>query len=1711
MPPQTFDLARQTSQFAKFLDSVVRLKTKAIAEVAQYPSVRWFDEMPRGDKRLTSPLLDGRADEGDVRWLVAHRPVAPSLPKAPALCQPWLEGVDLSLPSRPPAMSEAKQVRDDRGQTVVETVPEDVLAAWQVYLDQNWKPWAEAHVRYQQVLREYEHLFTLHTKLEGNPDGLELLVGVGLLSCALDNEHTYRRHLVSFRAEVAFESTSGTISVVPSADFQSGRLETDFLPVGHRTAIEPRTAGVEEGLNALGVSLHDTGVLDNLLKSLVHTIAPKSRYVEGLSPVRANAGEAVAALAPALVLRDRGTRALVDLIDRIGKSSLSPSEATEPWRRLMEDRSVFVETDSRSPTGGFDGPLYFPLATNEEQQRIVSRVDHAAGVLVEGPPGTGKSHTIANLISHYLATGQRVLVTAQTSQALEVLRDKIPGQLREMCVSLIGNGNESDKALERSVRGVLAQFDDSRSPAARRRDAETLDREMASLKDRIAATEKELLDLRRAEAEEVEPVPGYRHSRMQLAQRLERERPRLGEIRDAIEWNAVVPEYTGGWNALADYASSLTPAVRESFALLWFAVPFDRNRSAGVLARLRDARTAVASIDPNDELLRSLRRVASSSLKALQDWVQEPATAENATGASDGPLFSAVRQSVLDLDVVRWRALHSELEAALAAITEDVIRSCVAVEVNGRTVAEAFQAVQALDEHYAAGGRRRVAWVMTPPVVKEHEWVETAVTVDGQLLSSPDRVAKCRRALRARATIEQGERLLPLCPVVDHEQPRIRRKLLHHRAGVVALLLSAADARGRLPEDAQAWLKAIGSRRPSFMELKAALLHRQMQVELDDAVRARDELCERLAAAMVRPTSAALVSLKEALRAESFEKHEAAWTAIAAEELARSAFAVYKDFCEQVRRLAPMAAERIAASEGAQERSAWLRDFGEMWRHRQAARWLDGAVDPARVASVERSLRSLRERLESATLGAATEHAWNEALQRIGAVERQQLVAWQDAVSRMTKPGSKSYFQRRAVARQFLNGALPSIPVWVASLPRVYESVNPEAGLFDLAIIDEASQCSLDALTVFFLAKRVIVVGDDKQISPMVVGVPEEGVTRLANSMLDAFAFRATFTLDSSLFSHARRCFTGDTVALKEHFRCVPEIIHFSNHLCYDNRLVPLRRVDKGRVPALMSRHVPDGLRDNDRNLIEAGRLVDQLLACHADPAYDDKTFGVICLQGHEQADVISQMLLKRAGASMFKERRLRCGEPYAFQGDERDVMFVSMVAAPNVNNGTLSADQRIYVQRFNVAMSRARDQMWLFHSVTVSDVSPSCLRRRVLDHFLTPRQDTILGTAIDVPTLQRRLHEADKQRELPPKPFDSWFEVDVAVGLALEGYEVSAQVPAGRHRIDLVITGDGTQLAIECDGDAFHGPEQYEADVARQMQLERAGWSFLRVRGSEFYHHRAQVLERVRTAWEDLVDDEDGVGSVVVSHAAPVPPPVAEVTQLGADAPVANVGNGDVLTDDRPDEQSEAELEEAAESPSPADLFGEVEQRDGPFSGYAGRSYPDPRVASAPNIRAAVKEIVTLDGPLPKASVYSLYRDGCPQVQRVSKHMRSAINRAIADLQRVKVVVVDDEGGSRRPEDVVVRLIDQKKVVARPRGRRGIDDIPLSELGAAMRSIAQVPPSPADPERYRGFVRAVLEKFGLKSVTALAMERLSCAVDYEFSRRVTAGEDGLF
>ncbi|HEX6198103.1 MAG TPA: AAA domain-containing protein, partial [Jiangellaceae bacterium] len=242
--------------------------------------------------------------------------------------------------------------------------------------------------------------------------------------------------------------------------------------------------------------------------------------------------------------------------------------------------------------------------------------------------------------------------------------------------------------------------------------------------------------------------------------------------------------------------------------------------------------------------------------------------------------------------------------------------------------------------------------------------------------------------------------------------------------------------------------------------------------------------------------------------------------------------------------------------------------------------------------------------------------------------------------------------------------------------------------------------------------------------------------------------------------------------------------------------------------------------------------------------------------------------LLDRLGPIEMENRSLRVDRPEAFQGDERDVIFLGLVTSLEGDDGPRRIgvlSKRSDQQRINVAASRARDQVWVFHSVRPDQLSGGDVRRQYLEYLAQPGldQDPDLGEVRpDV------LHPA----------FDNIFEQRVYLAITARGYRVLPQYPAGRYRIDLVVMGGTDRLAIECDGDEFHDAGGEADDIVRQRELERLGWTFWRVRGSQFFRDPAAALEELWDLLDRLgIEPEPPTAEVSVHEEVTAPDPVRQ------------------------------------------------------------------------------------------------------------------------------------------------------------------------------------------------------------------------------------------
>ncbi len=399
-----------------------------------------------------------------------------------------------------------------------------------------------------------------------------------------------------------------------------------------------------------------------------------------------------------------------------------------------------------------------------------------------------------------------------------------------------------------------------------------------------------------------------------------------------------------------------------------------------------------------------------------------------------------------------------------------------------------------------------------------------------------------------------------------------------------------------------------------------------------------------------------------------------------------------------------------------------------------------------------------------------------------------------------------------AVAR-----ALPYAPGWACTALSAHHNFPLTGGLFDLLILDEASQCSVaEVLPLAYRARRILVVGDPSQLTPVVTltkGALEDSATRAGTSEAEMHGKAVSAGQDSAFTAFAARV-PGGPRLLDEHYRCHPEIARFFNEQFYGGALRILTDVTT-QAGDVRGFHLVDvaGVTSRGRtggayNTLEASAVVEWVLA-HLD---ESGSLGVVTPFA-AQAELIRDRLKAAVGEDIWSAKDISVGTAHRFQGDERDVMLFSTVLAAGALTGTARwvEEQRNLV---NVAVSRARRALVVFADrANLAETAVPTLHALVgLTTGTT--HDIASDELTDIATLHS---EAEK------RVFDALARLGRVPDLkpAVEGYE-----------LDFTFTTHSKKLDVEIDG--IHHTDargrQRRQDLARDHVLEGLGWQVLRI-----------------------------------------------------------------------------------------------------------------------------------------------------------------------------------------------------------------------------------------------------------------------------------------
>ncbi|RSZ66031.1 hypothetical protein EAH68_00260 [Corynebacterium hylobatis] len=1464
--------ANKASRLFQFLSEVQKLNEKQILTVSEYAkegAVLWLPEFLDFAERDESNLHFGPAlstalglgeaahfDDPNV-LVVVPRPNAIEFPDMEDSLKPCLSNDGTDFNRRPQMLSE-DQLSADGVPPVQETSAPDP-EEWLL----RWDRWAESE-RYKRL---YEKMFELQTKTNQQADEYELVIGLGSLYWEVPSSGKIDRPLFTSPLTVQMDKHTGQIEVRTQIEVLNAELEV--VPP-EQLADARFITDLKAELESLEGNILDPATFSDLGQLTANSLSTDAVYSETFEKPKRTPYPCVA-WSPTIILRRRRRTGLAASFARIAQE-ISETGAIPPGLAALIDPNQTSEVSSTTDSGGLytnDEDIFSPLPLNERQQAVIERVDRNAQTIVQGPPGTGKTHMAAALLSHLLAQGKRVLVTAETDRALYELRDKMPKEIQELAVSVIGSGT-SDMADLRVAIDTIArrsvEFDESRSSSRMKQLSDELDR----LGEHRVRLVREWTDQMREENEPI-GIEGYD---LPMGKAVEKW---LGES-DRHKWIKQIeiprlndPFPLSGneiqkWLELSRDSRLASPeSISEADSIDLSAIP-SAEEFHELSTRVREAeaeyRSATDGLDPTE--FSSWASLNSSDRASIQDALARAIGLVAGLRQENRPWSSLLHLGTETFEITSLKAqienLRSKTEEALRV--GDALRGMKRIQVSEGVLEDYIPIARSLQNFLAGGGQVKPrhdgsvkASLFSKPIIRDAMPFFEAVRIDGLPATTLTQVEQFLAYVNVSWIMQDLHQNWPYFASGDGADPlseieacgaqlaEFEKTLDKHSELTVAIdrlrkhgfkadFSQLEDISVTIRELNQAvdCEKALGnalsqydSMQRSVYALKTAVADLRWVDNLVSAVDKKDSRLYSEALEKAEETSNLATDARDFI---SLSKHFENWSP-----------ALY----------------RVMSSDTSnQEWKSRLQHVEEARQWEVAGQRINERSEEG-LTNLQGEIASIEGKITSTVTQLAAERAWANAVgsSRINPAMRSNLVAYTQAVGRLGKGTGKYADSHRRDVRKHLESCRAAVPVWIMPIFRVVDQFSLEENMFDVVIVDEASQAGIDAVFLQYLAPRIVVIGDDKQVSPAGVGIDQQPIRHLANQYLYDFDHIDSWTDPKrSLFQDAEMRY-GGRIILSEHRRCVPEIIEFSNQIAYRPNMIelkPVREVLPDRLAPFKITRTPNAAQPVTKkkvlNVDEAEALIERLISCLEDPDYDDKSFGVISLLSTSgQADYIRNRLLERLSPEVWEERDLKVGTPAEFQGAERDVMFLSMVTmvppAESPRLSTLATDA--YIQRYNVAVSRAKDQVWLFHSVGLENLDGRDIRAKLLQYaYDVAEAAPELKTAVPVPD--------DRAVE----PFDSLFEQRVYNEIVARGYYVVPQFDAFGYRLDLVVKGADGRLAVECDGDYWHNESHARADRARQRNLERLGWQFVRIFESDFYLDKNEQMQRVFDALDE-------------------------------------------------------------------------------------------------------------------------------------------------------------------------------------------------------------------------------------------------------------------
>ena len=1689
---------QQAGSLFGFLKDLLRLRNKPVKTLATYSTAKghWvhhLDETPAtksgiafwgsiglralnslaGDIQSTITLGITTFKETKGSILRLPKITTPEPPQPSDALGPWITGDIDFIYEKPTLLDEVEQESEDGSVVTLMKLKDfpEIQSEFQKWMSA-WDAWAVKSKDDLDVQRIYSSLFNARDQIRDQSQDWEFVVGIGRLRLGIGTEKEIDRHIFISPCVIDLDSATGTLFVRVD-DESSFRIEDEWIQ-GFKKPDLPDLEIVRDLLNQI-TDLTDESIKTELIK-LAHKF--RADIVTDIDPADFKKRDSLV-LAPSLILRKRGKQDLINLLEKLEIAFNESDTLPPPLQSLLEPG--FGQQSSASDWSGdgavvsYDDSAYLPLSLNSRQLKALESADLRNATIIQGPPGTGKTRTIAVMMSHFLAKGQRVLVAAQTSQALREVRSQLPDEVKNLAVASLGSTKSDNDDLQKAVNALVDKYEDRAELIDGFEKFETgIKSEIESLHSERAETIRSIIDLRGAETEKLD-IEGVTGSRGHLASRHLDQRSEFSWLSEISDDSAKAPMFTA---IHADYLSQELRRVWQS--------PL-KVASNTKLPNIENLWT-------EDQMVRA-ERLKSLQGKTTKNLELIPAFAEE---------LSALVEPALNL--------REYLEGSKSAWCREAISAGVSLNEEPLFVRikNAFRTLETLDFAIESMGKvsefecatTSIVWLpildrVTDRVAKKGS-LKTSVTgsvkktlLSGSLMKNAEPILNRVKILgKSPSSQEDIERLKGIVKF-DH---LISTYLVDMNLNVEVVPLTRYDQVIWLNEQKKLLEKSLEFSEKvdavkAYMKKKlprtSPLLHDLIDLdEIYDGSLAINAVADLKN--YERELNVHIAKVKNSVAGLNLPYVETYVQSLEAGNLtdfmkSRNVLESYIERLELSTTLISKISELVGSDYKFIETvTKWVDDEIDLTEERRilehvqnlvsAFKWKRlaealGGVSSDDYGVLFRNVTRCDDLIEQHVRELASRRSWMKALDRIDPKTLSQMQRYALESRKYGAGTGITAARRMKEIRKLLNDCWPAIPAWIMPIDQVAQRFTAELEMFDVIIVDEASQARLDSIFLLALSKRVIIVGDHKQVSPDGGMLPDAEVQSIVNRHLADDSRKANWgNTDLSLFDECKAAF-GNMVTLTEHRRCVPEIIGFSNKIAYipeNIRLIPVRQTGSEALPPIKTIFVPNGYvrktSGQPENPPEADAIANEVARMVKDPAYRGQTIGIITLQGSKQQDLIKERLIKVVEPAEWDARQIRVGMPPDFQGSERNVILLSMVMAPNEKFAAQTRENM--TQRYNVAASRAKDQLVLVHSLRTSDLkNPNDLRRQLLDYCLNVEaglRNPVEGAMGMVPENER------------VTPFDSLFEQRVHNRIVERGYKVIPQFRpeidgAPDYRIDLVVVGPFGKFAIECDGDFWHGgPEAFANDLIRQETLQRCGWNFFRIPESRFYSDPAYLDE----LWPQLEK------FVAISATAVDPKPsVSEVTESGApeSMEIESESDDEIYSEPTTSNFNPDNFEfTSAGDQTPKEIY---------VDGLRVREFPKPispefswlqsyrswdredvgsltRIASPANkILEELLEIVKIEGPI--LGSYLMRRHykatGGSSLSSVSE---AAYIKQIKRVMNRGELISEEQISGESLSSATFRTHDQQPVITRVRGARDLYEIPPREIAMIIRGV---------------------------------------------------------